>query len=275
MTYWYMFPIAITIATIAMTAGIGGAAMFSPLFLLLLRLPVSVVVGLGLFIEIFGFGSGLIGYTRKDLIAWPVGINMLFVTLPIAMLGAGASLWIPSNVIVMTIALLLLSLAWDLLRHNKQIIVKHPAFHETCKDTAKDHLCYDAVHMNKWFYLLTGLGAFLVGLASIGLGEVNEYNFLKRLRMHSSLASGTSVFVVACTATIAALFHGYLFLQSADSTVWKQVGSILLFTAPGVIIGGQIGVRFSQKIPRKNMQTFVGGLFVILALLIVLKMLFV
>lgn len=270
-TYWYMFPVAICIATIAMAAGIGGAAMFSPLFLLLLRLPVSVVVGLGLFIEIFGFGSGLVGYARKGLIAWPVGARMLAITLPVAGVGAVVSSLIPPYIIVTALAILLASLAWDLLRGEKTVLVKHPAFHEKCTDASAGHLCYDPVHMNRWFYLLTGLGAFLVGLASIGLGEVNEYNFLKRLRMHGSLASGTSVLVVALTAAIAATFHGISFLKESDAATWNQIGSILLFTAPGVVIGGQIGVRFSQKIPREQMKKFVGVLFLLLSLLILLK----
>ena len=37
--YWYMFPIAILIATIAMASGVGGATFFSPLFILALGLP--------------------------------------------------------------------------------------------------------------------------------------------------------------------------------------------------------------------------------------------
>jgi hypothetical protein len=35
---WFMFPVAVGIATIAMLAGIGGAVMFAPFFMLVLRL---------------------------------------------------------------------------------------------------------------------------------------------------------------------------------------------------------------------------------------------
>ena len=37
-TYWFMFPISILIATVAMTFGIGGAAFFSPTFAILFPL---------------------------------------------------------------------------------------------------------------------------------------------------------------------------------------------------------------------------------------------
>ncbi len=57
--YWYMFPVSIVIATIAMASGIGGATFFSPLFMLALGLPPDVAIGTGLITEVFGFASGI------------------------------------------------------------------------------------------------------------------------------------------------------------------------------------------------------------------------
>ena len=73
--YWFMFPVSILIATTAMASGIGGAAYFTPLFLVVFPLlgpeyvmtPVAAV-GTALFIETFGFSSGFVGYYRKRLI---------------------------------------------------------------------------------------------------------------------------------------------------------------------------------------------------------------
>ncbi|MCZ6491816.1 MAG: hypothetical protein O7A06_14970 [Acidobacteria bacterium] len=44
--YWYMLPISILIATAAMASGVGGATFFTPLFVLVLGLPVPVAAGL-------------------------------------------------------------------------------------------------------------------------------------------------------------------------------------------------------------------------------------
>ena len=33
--YWFMFPIAMCVATTAMLSGIGGAAMFAPIFMII------------------------------------------------------------------------------------------------------------------------------------------------------------------------------------------------------------------------------------------------
>ncbi|MCD4681859.1 MAG: hypothetical protein K8R86_01140 [Bacteroidales bacterium] len=56
---WYLLPVSILIATIAMSSGIGGAVFFSPLFMLALKLDPIVAVGTALLTELFGFLSGL------------------------------------------------------------------------------------------------------------------------------------------------------------------------------------------------------------------------
>ncbi len=44
--FWYLFPISILIATIAMSSGVGGAVFFSPLFMLVFQLePVFTIPG--------------------------------------------------------------------------------------------------------------------------------------------------------------------------------------------------------------------------------------
>jgi len=54
---WFTFPVAVGIATIVMSAGIGGAFMFAPFFMLVLRLDPLLALGAGLAIEVFGFSS--------------------------------------------------------------------------------------------------------------------------------------------------------------------------------------------------------------------------
>jgi uncharacterized membrane protein YfcA len=92
--YWYMFPIAILIATIAMASGVGGATFFSPLFILALGLPPEVAIGTGLITEVFGFASGLLAYIRKRLIDFSLGLNLLIVTIPLALVGTWVAGWI-------------------------------------------------------------------------------------------------------------------------------------------------------------------------------------
>jgi uncharacterized membrane protein YfcA len=82
--YWFMFPIAIAIATIAMASGVEGATFFTPLFILLLKLPTEVAISTGLITEVFGFSSGLFAYIRKGLIDF----KLVIFTAPGVLIGA-------------------------------------------------------------------------------------------------------------------------------------------------------------------------------------------
>ncbi len=62
--YWFMLPISVVFATVAMASGVEGATFFTPLFILALGLPPEIAIGTGLITEVFGFSSGLFAYTR-------------------------------------------------------------------------------------------------------------------------------------------------------------------------------------------------------------------
>lgn len=71
--YWFMLPVSMGVATTAMLSGIGGAALFTPIFLIIVPLlgpeyplasPVAAI-GVALLTETFGFSSGFVGYYRK------------------------------------------------------------------------------------------------------------------------------------------------------------------------------------------------------------------
>jgi uncharacterized protein len=71
--YWFMLPVSIGIATIAMSSGISGAALLSPVLIIgfpLLGVPKlapASAIGLSLFTEFSGFSSGVVGYVRRRL----------------------------------------------------------------------------------------------------------------------------------------------------------------------------------------------------------------
>ncbi len=86
--YWFLLPISILISTVAMAAGVEGATFFAPMFILALGLPADIAIGTGLITEIFGFASGVSAYARRRLIDYRFGKQLLWVTLPLALVGA-------------------------------------------------------------------------------------------------------------------------------------------------------------------------------------------
>ena len=93
--YAFMFPVSACVATTAMLTGIGGAALFSPIFLLGFPLlgpeyPLdspAEAFNVALLTECFGFTSGLIGYTNRGLVDWRVSWPFIAVGVPAGVAG--------------------------------------------------------------------------------------------------------------------------------------------------------------------------------------------
>ncbi|MFC1981618.1 sulfite exporter TauE/SafE family protein [Chloroflexota bacterium] len=257
---WFMFPVSVGIATIAMLAGIGGAVMFAPFFMLVLNLDPLIALGAGLAIEVFGFSSGVIGYLRKKVIDFNVVRQVIVLTIPATIVGVVLGRVIPVFALKILLALLILYLAYQLLLGGKECLPKDPRC--TGVSTGSERL-----NLTRMVKVTSMLGGLLVGMISSGLGEVNELNFLKKLKMPVPAASGTSVFLVAMSAIVGVCAHTYFLISQGEISVFTNVISLLVFTVPGVILGAQVGVMLSNIINRKSMGKFVGILFLILAIL--------
>ena len=63
------------------------------------------------------------------------------------------------------------------------------------------------------------LGGLLVGMISSGLGEVNELNFLKKLKIPVPTVSCTSVFLVAMSAIVGVMLLNIINCKSMGKSV--------------------------------------------------------
>lgn len=79
-------------------------------------------------------------------------------------------------------------------------------------------------------------------------------------------AVASSVFVVAITALVASSGHFVKFVQTGGETL-STVLSIVIFTVPGVIIGGQLGSLVSSRISQHTLEHGLAILFIFVAAL--------
>lgn len=258
-----MFLVATGIATIAMMAGIGGAILFAPFFMLVLRLDPLIALGTGLVIEFFGFSSGVVGYWRKKEIDFGIVRRLVIFTVPATIAGVFLGRLVPAFILQIMLALLLLYLAYQFLFTGKECLPKDPR----CTGVSGISGRWVITQLTKLTSLLGGL---LVGMISAGLGEMNELNFLKRMKLPVASASATSVFLVAMSATAGSIFHAYFLVSEGAVSIFTEVVSILVFTVPGVIVGAQLGVFLANRINAAVMGKVVGVLFAILAVLTLL-----
>jgi len=96
--YRFMFPVGTMVATTSMLSGIGGTAMFAPIFFIFSPLlgreyPLpspAAAIGVALLIETFGLFLGFVVNYRKRLIDFRGSRQFIAVSVPVAVIKAAA-----------------------------------------------------------------------------------------------------------------------------------------------------------------------------------------
>jgi len=255
-----MFPVAIVVATSAMLSGIGGAALFTPIFVLLFPIlgPEYVLastfaaISTALLTQTFGFLSGFVGYYRRRMIDFDIAVRFVKITVPIAILGALVAHRVHDGILIAAYAILVFVLAIGMLFLRKQPISRPNYDDPFRKPEIK----------NSDFYLAGG-GAFLTGLVSVGIGEV-LISRLTRRHIPVGIAAATSVAIVF--VTIIAATATLVTQLVRDGGVGAVPWNLICYEVPGVLIGGQIGPRLAGRVSQRTMERAIGVLFVILAI---------
>jgi len=75
----------------------------------------------------------------------------------------------------------------------------------------------------------------------------------------------TSIFVVVITVLVASSGHFYEFATQGDEII-NQVINVIIFTIPGVIIGGQIGPKLQTIVPEGTMKAAISIAFMLIGI---------
>ena len=126
--YWFMFPVSIGVATCAMLSGIGGAALFTPIFVLLFPIlgPEYVLastfaaISTALLTQTFGFISGFIGYYRRRMIDFELALRFIKISAPVAIIGALVAHVVHDAILIAAYAMLVFVLAFGMLLLRRQ-----------------------------------------------------------------------------------------------------------------------------------------------------------
>lgn len=282
--YWFMFPVSICVATTAMLSGIGGAALFIPIFVIIFPilgpeypLTTAAAIGTALMTEVFGFSSGFIGYHRKRLIDFRSALPFIYVAVPVAIIGALmlALLKEQETFLKAAYAILMIALCPIILRHTPPPhIVNRTAPDMAGTDRVTEGECstlrtvtaksgqsytYPVPRVGIVGSAITSLGAFLTGLLGVGIGEVIVPQLVKRNRVPVAIAAATSVFTVIVTIASASFTQITALISAGgiNAIPWNLV----CYTIPAVIIGGQIGPWLQGRIAQTTMEKVIAVLF--------------
>lgn len=233
--YWFLLPVGIAIATLVMSAGVSGATLWVPVYLLWLRLDVALAFWLGLLTMLFGFGSGVYRNWRDRSYNGALVRGFLVASVPAALAGGWAAVFVNQRLLVGGFGLFLLVYAAVF----AYFVLSEGGDAERVEDAIG--------------YPIAVIGGLLTGLISIGIGILAMPSVLR----HRSIRTpgegiGSLVMIIFFTslaATLGRLRPAFVDQLRRDL---PELGAILLWSVPAVVIGGQIGPRLAQLLPSKR-----------------------
>ena len=274
-----MFPVSICVATTAMLTGIGGAALFVPIFLIIFPLlgeqylldSAVAAIGVGLLTETFGFTSGFIGYNYRKLIDFFIAKTFIKIAVPTAIAGALVAHFINGSLLKFLYASLMVVMVWILLRPHSDPVTEteqNEADDDTDlrQTTSRDGTVYSyrfsgrADRRNG----TTAFGGFLCGMLGVGIGEVVMPQLVKRIRVPVPVAAGSSVSIVIVTVMSASFMH--ISALIAEGGINAVPWHLVMYTVPGVLIGGQIGPRLQGLVSSRSMEKGIASVFAVIGI---------
>ncbi|MFL2530136.1 MAG: sulfite exporter TauE/SafE family protein [Porticoccaceae bacterium] len=232
--------VALFAASVANATAIGGGFLFMPLFIFVYQLAPPVALKLSIAIQAFGMSSGALTWGR-DYIDKNAFILASFASI-CGVWFATYHFAVPSGYIKPLFALISLGVFIALVIEMR------------LKVTDQQQKAYFSFNTIGVFFILAAFaGGLVTGWTAIGVGEVVALYllFFYRLRLDKAIGTGVAVLAVSSIA-------GFIFHADLGGIPWE----LLMFTVPGVILGGRYGViaakylesTFSQSDSKKLFQ---------------------
>ena len=223
---WLSLPAGILIATMVSTVGIGGGILWMPFLLIILKVRPDTAVVTSLLIQTAGMGSGAIAYWRQR----QVDVRLAGLILVYAVPGIGCGVLLTR---ILAPDHLELILGMITLTTATIFVSASDKYGQGGRQRAEHH----AGRRYGW---VVSFMAIASGMLSISIGEWLVPLLRNKLALRMGAAVATSVAVIFGTCVLGAGAH-LLLGGMADLPS-------LLWAVPGVLIGGQIGPRITERI---------------------------
>jgi len=243
--YWFMFPVAILTASMATSSGFGGAIIFFPIFIYVLKMSVPEAIGTGMVTELCGMTSGMIGYTRQKQIEFSMAFPMVLLTIPGVVIGLHLVMVLNEAILKIFFGLIVMCCAvWTFMSMAEK------------RYGTREGFMTEEIYPYAWVPFIGGISS---GMSSVGTAET-VFPLLERIyRMNVHRAVATTVVVEGLAGWVATSIN-----------IWEgQIRwEIAIFTIAGVLIGGQLGPIINRLAPGSLLKI----LFSLLVLLTGIKM---
>ena len=233
--YWFLLPVGIAVSTTVMSAGVSGATLWVPVYLLWLGLDTQLAFWLGLFTMLFGFGSGVYRNWRDGSYDGALVRRALMASVPVALAAGWCAALINERVLVGAFGTFL-------------FIYAGLIAYRTLRPGA------DADRRRRRPpYLRLVIGGTLTGLISIGVGVLAMPAVLRHRSIRTpATAIGSLVMIIFFTSMAAVLGRLRPAFVAQLSRELPQLVRILVWVLPGAVTGGQLGPRLARLLPSER-----------------------
>jgi uncharacterized protein len=226
--YWYIFPIAVLIAIFANASGFSGAVLFQPIFYFFLNVPIVNSIATGIATETLGMSSGAYRYYKMGYVDQKAFRRFLPWTLVGVLLGLFLFVKFSDALLKLMVGTVMVLIALGQLfslyvSHKRKIMQAN----------------------NKWASVGLVAGAFSASTGT-GVAEMSQPTLEHKMQIPTKKANATAILLEASADWLITLFN-----LSLGNINWN----ILIFSASGVIIGGQIGAHLSPHLSDKLLKT--------------------
>ena len=226
------------ISTAAMTIGIGGGILWTPLLILAYGLSPQAAVATSLLVQVVGMGSGSFAFLRTNLVDKKLALIFFITALPGVIIGSFITVNLPQQPVQMALGIMAMILALLFVASQDQT------------DEERSNYKFDQKKVNR-LLPIPGFFGFIMGFLSLGIGEWLIPAMRSKLKLSMKRCVATIIPMMFLLAVVAATLHWSLMEESVEM-------NYLLWGGLGTLIGGQVGPRVARYIDDKILkETFI------------------
>jgi len=245
--YWVLFPVGVLVATMGMSSGISGSNFWIPIYLIAMELEPAVAFWMSLLTMLFGFGSGVVRNVADGTISWPLVRRYARVALPAAAVCAVIAARLDQRLLILAFS------CFALVYGGSMFVGAWRGLEARSLPGPISAL----------------LGGAFQGAIATGAGTWMLPSLLDEPEIeHHASAVGSSVVVLFGCSLVAVVLRMDPMLIDALMANRADVANMVVFAAPGVLIGGQLGPRVAQRLPQAMIRPYVGGLLILVAVFV-------
>lgn len=257
-----IFVLGFIAAVIGSLIGLGGGVFVVPGLLLLrdhfselYHVTSHIAVGTSLIMVIFTALGSTYSYAKQKKVDFRSGFFFFLASGPGAIVGAHLNQGISEKAFHLLFGIILIIIFYFLIK-NKKMEPKDIRWHVTRQTLDEKGELYEYGYHRYLALLICFVVGVIQGLLGIGAGALLVPAMILLFWFPTHVAIATTMFVILLSSIAGSISH--ILLENVD---WR----LLLWLAPGALIGGQVGAIISSKINSLWLTYFLRGVILLLA----------